>query len=166
MKESFNDRITEYLNSKELPSHDFIFELLNSAVSVLENEITNYRKASASKSVGGLLDFLENPLPTIIVPDLHARTFFLKNIFDYQLPKGFLPDDFEGTTVLDGIKAGKLRIICIGDAMHSELRGRQRWLEALNEFKKNISLYSCYMYMSGYANNCVCGRRTCNLRFA
>ena len=138
MKESFKDRITEYFNSKELPSHDFIFELLNSAVSVIENEITYYRKASSSKTPGGLLDFLQNPLPTIIVPDLHARTYFLKNIFDYKLPKGFLPDDFEGTTVLDGIKAGKLRIICIGDAMHSELRGRQRWLDALSEFKNNV----------------------------
>ena len=138
MKESFKDRITEYFNSKELPSHDFIFELLNSAVSVIENEITYYRKASSSKTPGGLLDFLQNPLPTIIVPDLHARTYFLKNIFDYKLPNGFLPDDFEGTTVLDGIKAGKLRIICIGDAMHSELRGRQRWLDALNEFKNNV----------------------------
>ena len=107
MKESFKDRITEYFNSKELPSHDFIFELLNSAVSVIENEITYYRKASSSKTPGGLLDFLQNPLPTIIVPDLHARTYFLKNIFDYKLPNGLLPDDFEGTTVLDGIKAGK-----------------------------------------------------------
>jgi hypothetical protein len=101
-------------------------------------EITNYRKSSSTGTVGGLLDFLQNPLPTIIVPDLHARTYFLKNIFDYKLPNGFLPDDFEGTTVLDGIKAGKLRIICIGDAMHSELRGRQRWLDALSEFKNNI----------------------------
>ena len=138
MKETFYERITKYINSKDIPSHDFLFDILNKAVSVIENEITDYRNAASDNSVGGFLDFTNNNLPTIIVPDLHARTYFFKNIFDYELPQGFLPEDFEGTTVLDGIKAGKLRIICVGDAMHSELRGRQRWLGALSEFKKGI----------------------------
>lgn len=81
--------------SEELVSYGSLLSLLDSCVSVLENESPSYRPLSSQKKPGGLLDFtLEKnrgeSLPVIVVPDLHGREKFIIDILRYRFPHAVL----------------------------------------------------------------------------
>ena len=130
-----NPEVKAILTANELPSHDFIFNLCDQASTVLETEITDYRAESESGKPGSLLDFQKSPLPLIIVPDIHARPYFISNILDFTLPEDFLPSS---KTVYDALSQGLCRIICVGDALHTEVDTRARWIAGEIEFASNI----------------------------
>lgn len=151
----------------DLPSHDDLFEILVRVTEIYENSTATYRPRTSSGCIGGLLDFRQcasddlpaaeasaketlaeagedgnRPLPLIIVPDLHARFYFFKNILNYTLPFGFLFDGTENSdssetssiTVLEALQKKLIRLICVGDGLHSESRGKERWLSAWKDF--------------------------------
>jgi len=57
-------------------------------------------------------------LPTIIVPDLHARRAMLIAILSTQLTEG----PFAGKQVFELLQQGCLNVVCVGDIVHSEER--------------------------------------------
>lgn len=129
----------------ELPAHDYLFSAADSAASVLENEICSYRLAAGSGRLGGLIDFSGSEsarLPLIIVPDLHARAYFLRNILNFTLPESFACSEVNGAkrqvSVFQALQEDKARIVFVGDLLHSELRGRLRWMNALDDFDRGI----------------------------
>lgn len=135
-----------------LPSHEYLFSLSDRTATVLENEITVYRPAGKNGKAGGLLDFtLQKNLPLVLVPDLHARSYFVRNIMNFILPEGFLDfpcaetktgtqnPESSGISVFEALEKKLLRVVCVGDLLHSELRGKIRWLEAEAEFEKGIA---------------------------
>lgn len=73
---------------------------------------------------GALLEFSDD-IPVIIVPDLHARNFFLISLLNLPIT---------GIPVLELLKENKIRIICLGDGMHAEAREKQRWINAYSEY--------------------------------
>ena len=124
-----------------LPEHDYLFSVADFAASVLENEICSYRPAADFNRLGGLLDFSGaecEKLPLIIVPDLHARSYFLRNILNFVLPESFACSETNGVrkriSIFQALEEDKARIVFVGDLLHSELRGRLRWMEALEDF--------------------------------
>lgn len=130
--------IKEILRANELPTHDFIFNLCDSASSVLESEITDYRAENELGKPGSLLDFQKSPLPLVVVPDIHSRPFFIEKILDYELPSDFFCEKENSCTVFDAIAGGKCRVVCVGDALHTEVDTRERWIAAEIEFANNI----------------------------
>lgn len=128
-----------------LPEHDYLFSVADFAASVLENEICSYRPAADFNRLGGLLDFSGaecEKLPLIIVPDLHARSYFLRNILNFVLPESFACSETNGVrkriSIFQALEEDKARIVFVGDLLHSELRGRLRWMEALEDFERGI----------------------------
>lgn len=130
-----------------LPDHDYLFAAADSAASVLENEICSYRPAAEFNRLGGLVDFSGRRaecgrLPLVIVPDLHARAYFLRNILNFVLPVSFACSEINGEktqiSVFQALEQDKARIVFVGDLLHSELRGRLRWMEALEDFERGI----------------------------
>jgi hypothetical protein len=65
-------------------------------------------------------------LPTLLVPDLHARLDFFLGLLEWR--------GCGGGTVLEGLEAGELQVLCLGDGMHSEARAAGRWKAAQREF--------------------------------
>ena len=122
--------IKNFLTSSSLPGYDVFFQLLNEASECLENEKTTYRLAGKGDKCGSLLDFHLDNLPLIVVPDFHARPYFLLNILEYQI--------FEDVTVFEAVAAGRLRLLSVGDILHTERGTRERWAAAQIEFKKDI----------------------------
>lgn len=109
-----------------MPSHDALYSQTEECVNVLEKELLSpYR-------TGSLLDFTSQPqLPLIVVPDLHARCYFIKDILECTLPADFCSrENGKSLTVREALKNGAVRVVCVGDALHSEMRGRQRWMKA------------------------------------
>ncbi len=125
--------VNDCLTVKQLFSHEYISSLAESAAEVLENEITDYRVASSEGNPGSLLEF-KNNLPAIIVPDIHARPYFLQNILKYPLPEDFL---YPSSTVEEALKNKLINVICVGDSIHTELTV-DRWYCIEEEFKKDI----------------------------
>ncbi|HAP42522.1 MAG TPA: hypothetical protein DD477_05445 [Spirochaetaceae bacterium] len=99
--------------------------LLDGLVSCLEGEAPSRRPADRHALAGGLLR-LEPSLPTLIIPDLHARMDFFASIFEYRMT----PEQ----TVAEALTEGSINILCLGDGFHAEKRAYVRWQTAFQEF--------------------------------
>ncbi|MBR5580541.1 MAG: hypothetical protein IKW26_04480 [Treponema sp.] len=126
-------------SSWELLSHEDFSQLLHQVISVLEQEDASYRPASCCGAPGGLVDLVEKQpaVPTMIVPDLHGRGDFLKNILEFT-PNlaAYFPQltAQKALSVKELLEAGFMNLVCVGDGLHSELH-RERWLLALEEYE-------------------------------
>ena len=109
--------LEECLSLNELPSYDFISSLADKVCKVLLKEDPSYRPVNCVGEPGSLLDLSggEEPLPAVIIPDIHARPDFIQNILSCTLPELNL-------TVLQALKQKKINVICVGDAVHLEMR--------------------------------------------
>jgi len=110
---------------KSLPDRDEYFILLERTITVLEHENQTIRPPDSSRLSGGLVR-LKTGIPTLILPDLHARMDFFKDAMAYSIS--------EGRTVLESLESGEMQLVCLGDGFHSERRGYQRWNNALREY--------------------------------
>ena len=113
MHKKLKERLEDYFSLKNFPTHDEVFSLADNASSVLENEPKVYRPWSKGGQPGGLIDFsnYKKNLPLIIVPDIHGRTYFLKNILDFVPPEGFLFPELTGKTVFEALEIKSVRIV-------------------------------------------------------
>lgn len=112
--------------------------LLRRVIRALEGEDSSWRPESFSGQPGGLVDLVAQvlQLPTIIVPDLHARWRFFQRVLDYVPDhREYWPQclGLEGLSVLDLLGRGLVNLVCVGDGLHSELH-RDRWLEAQSHY--------------------------------
>lgn len=131
--------ILECCDFNQVPSHDYLFDLLDKVTTILAQEIAEYRPADSNGNPGGLL-ILEKDISSVLVPDIHARPQFVKNILNYNLPKRFVSDavsDRKKETVLSLLEQNKINVICVGDAFHTE-RTIERWDLIQKEFDQGI----------------------------
>lgn len=119
---------------------------VQAATAALLSEAPELRPPDTTGNPGGLLR-LHPGLPTIIVPDLHARRGFLMTLLDSKPPVGFMElasgDTSDGTpgtaaesagTVFALLATGRLQVLCLGDGFHAESRAIARWRSAYREF--------------------------------
>lgn len=127
-------KIKALSRTKKLASRKELVSLCSETISILENEITDYRKSIsiADDIPGGLVDFCgAESCDVVVVPDIHARTELIYRILTYS-------DGEE--SVFDRLCAGKLKIVFVGDILHSESPKKERWLMAYEEYEKGNSL--------------------------
>ena len=138
--ENIYRKIINTLNSNTPPSYEAFFSTLVTATEVLDNEITSYRQKNEQENAGSVLDFTQDKdLPLIIIPDIHARTNFIKNILNYTItPELNFIKTAKQISVYQALKKNKIRIICVGDALHTEINTIERWKNIQIEFSKNI----------------------------
>src|SRR6056297_93323 len=120
-------QLIEIAQRAGLPEREAYTALIQQAIEVLQNEDPLYRPRDERNRPGGLLRL--NHQPTIIIPDLHARPWFLLQVLAYR--PGRQPDS---TTVFELLRQGELQMICVGDGFHGESRAAQRWKKAFKEF--------------------------------
>jgi len=86
------------------------------------------RAAQAARVVfqkqGGLVHLPED-VPTLILPDLHAQRNYLVAALSQKI---------DGVQAFQLLKTGRLNLLCLGDAMHSEQRNQMRWLQAEQDY--------------------------------
>lgn len=95
------------------------------AITVLEHENPAVRPPDSSGLSGGVVR-LRPDIPTLILPDLHARVDFFMDTMDEVL--------IGSRSVLESLAAGELQVLCLGDGFHSERRGYERWMSAFREY--------------------------------
>lgn len=133
--------ILEAAERQTPPEPEQYLAKVQAAMVALSSESPELRPPNHSRKPGGLLR-LYHDLPTIVLPDLHARRGFLMSLLDSTPPAGFTTAASEsitssGTspgTVLELLASGRLQILCLGDGFHAESRARDRWRSAYREF--------------------------------
>lgn len=60
---------------------------------------------------------LRGDLPTVVIPDLHARQDYLDRVLDTR-------DPVSGSSYLDLLRQGRVQVVCLGDVMHTENSAR------------------------------------------
>lgn len=108
-----------------LPDIDSYQKLLKQVKRKLLYEANVIRPHNKAGFPGGIV-YLKKNLPTIIIPDLHARMDFFLNVLFYK--------DSTGLSNLQKLGLNLLQIVCVGDGFHAEERAQKRWLLALEEF--------------------------------
>ena len=115
----------------------------------MENEDESYRPKNDDEKCGSLIDFQNEDRLTLVVPDLHARPDFLLNILSADVRKIINENEsdflFCGTENTEGAESGKtvfemvqndlIRLVFVGDILHSE-NNRIRWYQIEEEFEQ------------------------------
>jgi hypothetical protein len=123
---AFDERAFELAEGRKLPARRELATAVEAATAVLEAEDSRLRPRDSSGRPGGLLLLPE--LPTVLVPDLHARPAFLASVF------GWRPPGMKGS-LASLLESGEASLVCLGDLFHSEAGGaRDRWMRAFREY--------------------------------
>jgi hypothetical protein len=129
----YNDvglRLLEIFKRQQVPDLDEYSRVLKKVNAVLMSEDEQIRPRDPSGLPGGII-YLKKNIPTLIVPDIHARMDFILNI---MLDKG--PDNICN---LQKLESDELQIVCVGDGVHGEKRAAKRWSQAYKEFQSDFS---------------------------
>jgi hypothetical protein len=122
-------RLIEIYKRTQPPSSESYLRLLDLLEQVLENEDERVRPRDAAGRPGGILCLFPD-IPTVIVPDLHARLDFFLSVMLAPLAGG--------RTTLEAVSRRELQVVCLGDAFHAEGRRAARWQQALAEFQSGF----------------------------
>ena len=123
--EELTRRLGEIFRREGPPEAMALGEAIAETLETLETESPQLRPPDDDGRPGGLV-FLDRGLPTIVVPDLHARMDFFLAVLGYRAE--------EGCRALELLDAGRLQVVCLGDGVHAEGRAAQRWRAAQGEF--------------------------------
>ncbi len=118
-------RLSEIYHGSGPPEPAVYGKLVESALAVLAREPAEVRPADANGRPGGLVQLAR--LPTVVVPDIHARMDFLLSVLGWEVE--------EGCRVIELLQAGRMQVVCLGDGVHAEGRASRRWRAALKEFQ-------------------------------
>ena len=108
-------------------------ELLERVYAVLSAEDPDLRPFCSEGLPGGLVD-LKPKIPTIIVPDIHARIDFLLSIL--------LSSTIGEESNLQMLASDRLQIVCVGDGFHAEARAVDRWAAAYEEYRGDYRVHT------------------------
>lgn len=127
------ERLREIYARREPPEQGSYLSLLRAVQEILGTEPENVRPADPEGNPGGLV-LLDRELPTVVVPDLHARMDFFLGVLDWEAE--------EGRKTIDLLADGRLQVVCLGDGVHSEGRAARRWRAALDEFQEEYRVHA------------------------
>ena len=128
--EEHANRVIEIFRRHGLPDPGEYQNLLEEVLITYSNENEMARPRDDKGVPGGLIYLHE--IPTIVVPDLHARMDFFLSILLHQTPQ--TKDRGLQGTILGALSRGEVQIVCVGDGFHSEARAAERWFLAYREF--------------------------------
>jgi hypothetical protein len=127
-------RLVTIYRRKTPPELEEYLLLLERVNRTLDNEDRNIRPHDSQGRPGGIV-YLDKTIPSIIVPDIHARMDFFLNVLLYKEA---------GLSNLERLAADEIQIVCVGDGFHAEGRARERWSLAFNEYREG---YRSHRYM-------------------
>ena len=116
--------IVIYRKRNTPPGNEYL-KVIEKANNTLSSENPEIRPSDSNGLPGGIIHLKKN-IPTIIVPDLHARVKFMINLLSFT--------DTAGMSVLQKLAFNQIQIVCVGDGFHSEHGTRERWKAAYKEF--------------------------------
>ncbi len=114
---------------------------IESVIEILNNENKSIRPDSDNGDPGGIIH-LYHDIPTVIVPDLHARMELIEALISLKT---------EDKSFFQLLSDKEIQIVCVGDGFHSEMNGKERWNAAFSEFEKG---YKKHKNIDGEMRDC------------
>jgi hypothetical protein len=109
------------------PPRDEMARFIDAAAETLASESAELRPRDSSGRPGGLV--LLPDLPTVLLPDIHARPDFIYAALRWEPP-------WMGAPLANLLEEGKANLVCLGDILHSEgPAGMRRWTAAYEEYR-------------------------------
>jgi len=118
-------RLAEIRDRPAPPAPEDYADTLARVRRALAAEPPEVRPADPRGLPGGVLR-LAPDLPTLLVPDLHARLDFFLGLLEWR--------GLGGLSVLEALECSAVQVLCLGDGMHAEARAARRWKAAQREF--------------------------------
>jgi hypothetical protein len=117
-----------------LPSGPELAALVAAVRSILDSESQATRPRDSLGRPGGLVQLPE--LPTLILPDLHARPSFIASALAWKPPR-------LGRSMASLLEEGRACLVSLGDVFHSEAgNAARRWAQALREYASGWESHS------------------------
>ena len=101
------NRLVEIYKRDHPPEGDEYLKVLEKINSALETEDPEIRPYNAAGLPGGLL-LIKRDIPTVIIPDIHARMDFFLNLMHHEN---------SGHTILENMALDLLQVVCVGDGV-------------------------------------------------
>ncbi len=137
----------------KFPLPEDFLHTITTTVGSLRSEPIALRPFDDTECSGAFIDIasFDNTIPVVLVPDLHARVDFFYEILNFNLP--FDGEDETSLTIQEALLQKKVFLVCVGDGLHSEKRGRDRWIDAQKEWLKGkpLNSYICSEMEEGLA---------------
>lgn len=131
---SLERHLDTILKRVSTPAIDRLHRIVNLGQQCLLSEDESLRPRDRRGLPGGLVN-LDGAAYYVIVPDLHGRMDFFRTVMGWR---------FQGDrTLFDDLASGQAQVVCVGDAFHSEYRGRERWFCALEEYRLGWKRHRC-----------------------
>ena len=116
------------------PSADEMARFIDAGAETLASEAAELRPRDSSGLPGGLV--LLPDLPTLLLPDIHARPDYLEAALSWTPPWMDAP-------VARLLEQGRVNLVCLGDILHSEgPEGMRRWTAAHGEYRSGWSTHA------------------------
>ncbi|MBN2441000.1 MAG: metallophosphoesterase, partial [Spirochaetales bacterium] len=133
---SIQERLIEIYKRKNPPNPDEYLRIVEHTNDMLSHENEQVRPygitGKGAGKPGGII-YLKEDIPTIIVPDLHARMDFFLTIMLSQS---------RGNSTLTELAHNDVQIICVGDGFHAEGRAAKRWKLAFEEYSDKFKKHN------------------------
>ena len=126
---SLREQLDGYRSAHSVPSRSDLDSVLAGVNGILASEDKSIRPLDRSGEPGGVVE-LAKDLPTVLLPDIHARPGLMWAALNYVLP--------DSATILEAVLSGSIQFVCLGDYFHGEGRVRQRWRRARAEFSNGF----------------------------
>jgi hypothetical protein len=118
--------VRAYAAAPALPSRPDLAALVEETAAALDAEEPSLRPPDSHERPGGIVEL--PALPTVLVPDLHARPYFIASVLGWTPPGFALPLAFL-------LETGRVNLVCLGDVFHSEAgSASRRWAAAYREY--------------------------------
>lgn len=122
-------RLAELAAANTPPEPAELAGTLGAAVATLEDEGGSLRPADSDGLPGGLV-YLTRDIPTVVVPDVHARRGLISALMEFSLaPWGV------DARLVEALADGAAQIVFVGDYVHAEARAISRWARAFEEYQ-------------------------------
>ncbi|MBN2657099.1 MAG: metallophosphoesterase [Spirochaetales bacterium] len=122
------EQITKILKRTSVPDPLEYLKKVEDCLEVLTSEEAPVRPRRTDGGPGGIINLLKG-IPTIIVPDLHARMNLIGSLVNLQSEEGGF---------YELMAEEKLQVLCVGDGFHRELDAKERWQDAFREYEKGF----------------------------
>lgn len=124
-----DQRLNELAAATQPPPPDGLARTLHAGVTALEEENESVRPADGEGRPGGLV-YLTRDIPTVVVPDIHARRGLIMSLMHLSLsPWGV------DARLIEALADASAQIVFVGDYVHAEARAIERWARAFEEYQ-------------------------------
>ena len=106
---------------------------MEAGTAALEELSPHFRPRDTDGDPGGLVQ-LRPEVPTIVVPDIHARADLVVSVLGFRSARHGID-----VPLIDALAEGRAQLVFVGDYVHAEARARERWRQAFQEFQTGYS---------------------------